>query len=235
MMALVSFVPLPEEHTAQTKAEEHVGQQCDEKGPPSLVRTVFCYVGGFVDVYHDDISAVSTVIIAIFTAILGYFTISLSNSTRIAANAAEKALNELERPWIFLEVVNIRIRHADHPNGWAVVLHWRNVGRSPAIIDDCVFDLVAKKLMVESSDYSRCINHFQCKKTVSAGDGFVTTESGPDPAQLPSLTGVNLIIYGKLSYQGLSRVHYTSGFAIEISIDGSSFTTFGGDAYNYYT
>jgi hypothetical protein len=89
MTALVSFVQIPKENGYQNAAESH--RQCNENGPPSLVRSVFCHVGGFVDAYHDDITAVSTVFIAAFTIILGCFTILLSGSTKIAADAAKKS------------------------------------------------------------------------------------------------------------------------------------------------
>jgi uncharacterized membrane-anchored protein len=42
-----------------------------------------------IDTYHDDVNAVSTIIIALFTAVLGVFTIRLAKSTRIAADAAK--------------------------------------------------------------------------------------------------------------------------------------------------
>jgi hypothetical protein len=60
-------------------------------------------IGEFIDTFHDDINALSTVVIAIFTMILGLFTISLARSTRIAADAANlsaKAAIALELPVI---------------------------------------------------------------------------------------------------------------------------------------
>jgi hypothetical protein len=148
-----------------------------------------------------------------------------------SAGIAERSLIEIERPWLFLEGANVRRRFPGKPNGWAMLLHWRNVGRSPAIIDSCDFELVSKKIAPVVPDYSRCKDHFQMKRTVPSGEYAITTESGPDES---SLDEIQFIIYGRLKYAGISGRGYTSGFGLEISIYEESSITFGGDAYNYY-
>jgi len=114
------------------------------------LKFIFRELGRVVHCNREDISAGATIIIAIFTIVLGVFTISLARSTRIAAKAAEKALTELERPWLFLSSVSIRIRERAPPgqpilfNRWFAKLHWKNIGRSPAFVVKCTFTIVDK-------------------------------------------------------------------------------------------
>jgi hypothetical protein len=80
---------LPEQQGEAAKAEEAYEKYCSTMGATFKFGSV--EVGEFIHSYHDEINALSTVVIAIFTCILGIFTVSLSRSTRIAADAA--ALN----------------------------------------------------------------------------------------------------------------------------------------------
>jgi len=83
------------------KAEQAYKKDCS---PLYAVFTVgLSEAGNFIHTYHDEVNALSTVIIAIFTVILGLFTISLSQSTRVAANSADmsaRAALALELPVI---------------------------------------------------------------------------------------------------------------------------------------
>jgi hypothetical protein len=97
------------------------------------------------------VTAFATIVIAVFTIVLGLFTVSLAKSTRKAANAAEKALVELERPWLFVEGATITRREipgqALIPNNWSVSFTCRNVGRSPAIVQECIIKIEQKDKM----------------------------------------------------------------------------------------
>src|SRR5216684_9378641 len=65
-----------------------------------------------------------------------------------SAKIAERALTGLERPWLFLEGTTISRRDLPGqqliPNNWFIKLHWKNVGRAPALIEDCLFQIVPK-------------------------------------------------------------------------------------------
>lgn len=234
MVALVSFAPTVE-NAPDRSTEEQKGRQCKEKSPTSLVRTVFCNVGGFVDAYHDDISAASTVIIAIFTTILGLFTISLSNSTRIAAKAAEKALTELERPWLFLSSVSIRIHERAPPgepilfNRWFAKLHWKNIGRSPAFVIKCTFTIVDKATLPATPAFDDR-QSLTIQQTISVGEIVETNEVGPALGNDSELIFAGCIVYAELN----GTTHET-GFALAISPVMPVYVQHNNAKYNYYT
>src|SRR5579871_3573134 len=76
---------------------------------------------------------------AIFTAILTGSTILLWLSTRKSSAIAERALTEQERPWLFLETVQVtRRKPPPDPNEWYIEFHWKNVGRMPAVVEECI-------------------------------------------------------------------------------------------------
>ena len=128
--------------------------------------------------------AFSAVVTAIFTVIHGTFTISLARSTRIAANAAEKALTEIERPWLFLEGTTIRRREFPgqpiQPNNWYIKLHWKNIGRLPALVEECLFRILPTSEMPVNPIYLKG-NELRCKATVASNEEFETNEVGPGP------------------------------------------------------
>jgi hypothetical protein len=101
MMAIVSFAPDPE-NRPHNRTEEHKDPKCDEEGTPSLIRSVFCWTGDFIDATHDDISAVSTVIIAVFTIILGSATWFLYGATRDLVREAETTAERQLRAYVFV-------------------------------------------------------------------------------------------------------------------------------------
>jgi hypothetical protein len=133
MAALVSFAPKIEDRP-RYNTEQHNAVKCYEEGSPSLIRTIFCWSGDFIDAYHEDISAVSTVIIAIFTAILGYATWFLYGATRGLVREAKNTADRQLRAYIFLEnaffertgVENFAI------DTWAIQYRLKNFGRTPA-------------------------------------------------------------------------------------------------------
>jgi hypothetical protein len=115
--------------------------------------------GGFVKGFHDEITAVSTVVIAIFTIVLGVFTVSLSGSTRIAAEAAKDsadALTQSERAQLFVIIQNqsiegliVPIRRSIQTNECrdeneivrqnretTVQCVFKNYGKTPAIVKE---------------------------------------------------------------------------------------------------
>jgi hypothetical protein len=119
-----------------------------KKARPRLIRTILCGTGWFIDAYHDDISAGSTVFLAAFTAILAWFTISLAGSTRLAAEAAKEAASvipTLERAFVYVYKIVPNIgepawrtekvgssQTVEHPRPSSVNIVFVNYGRTPA-------------------------------------------------------------------------------------------------------
>src|SRR5271165_6663113 len=89
MAELLSLAPPTVNQTPVNSGETKKADKCGEENNPSLIRMIFCDIGGLIDVYHDNITAASTLVIAAFTVILGIFTMRLAKSTRIAADAAK--------------------------------------------------------------------------------------------------------------------------------------------------
>ena len=93
---------------------------------------------------------------AVFTAILAYMVylqlLWMNRQERVlqksveaaekSANAAVSALTDLERPWIFVEKAHIKRREDKGqpilPNFWWISFVCRNVGRAPAIVEECL-------------------------------------------------------------------------------------------------
>jgi hypothetical protein len=153
-------------------------------------------------------------------------------ATEKAAAAAEMAMTDLERPWLFLDGVHVRRRDINSPNSWLIKLKWNNVGRSPAIIQDCIFEVVSKNIVALTPNYEKCTDRVRCRKTLPAGDDFFTAEIGLDP---PGWKDIEMVIYGKLLYTSIGGRACSSGFALEIAMYGETFGLFDGDEYNYYT
>jgi hypothetical protein len=177
--------------------------------------------------------AVSAVVTAIFTVVLGTFTISLARSTRIAATAAEKALTEIERPWLFLEGTTIRRREMNDgprvPNFWFIKLHWKNIGRAPAVIEECLFRILPKSTMSDAPVYLRG-NELLCKATAAVGEEFETNEVGPG-AHIEE----QLVFFGRMTYTELNGKSHETAFALEVSPIIPASVPHGNKNYFYYT
>ncbi len=94
--------------------------------------------------------------VAIFTAILGVSTIGLWLATKRSAAIAERALTDVERPWVFRDIVTVTVRHRPGVkfNDWMVKLKWRNVGRTPALLVDLQFKIEDLANLPAQPDYS---------------------------------------------------------------------------------
>jgi hypothetical protein len=105
--------------------------------------------GRVVDVWHDDLTAAATVVIAIFTTILGIFTVNLAHATRITAEAAKRAADtavNVELPILIISQANLRVAgpvegamrflsaNETIPDSFEPIISFMNFGRSPAQI-----------------------------------------------------------------------------------------------------
>jgi hypothetical protein len=93
----------------QYQIEYHGEQQetgnAYEKDFAALISPVLIPIGDFIHGYKDEITALSTAIIAAFTVILGIFTISLARSTRKAVETAQAEFVASHRPRLIIREI----------------------------------------------------------------------------------------------------------------------------------
>jgi hypothetical protein len=175
----------------------------------------------------------SAAVTAFFTAVLSVSTIFLWRATHKTAQIAERSLTELDRPWLFLAGVRIQRREGPHdpivPNNFFVSFTWKNVGRSPAIIVDCIVKFAEKSALQPRPDYSNFIE-LQAEATVGNGESFTTNQIGPGPTSEDTF----LVAFGRLRYKELNGKTHSSGFAVEISPHMAAFNRHNNDNYDFY-
>ena len=184
----------------------------------------------------NDAVSFYTSVLALFTAVVGGSTIGLWRATNRNAKIAERALTEHERPWLFLEGANVRLRDPTTAtviqNNWFISLRFKNVGRAPAIVTDCICKIVEMSTLGEFPDYS---GGFQVgvQRTVAVGETVETDETGPAPAQ-QSRQGAELVFFGKLVYSELSGKLHNTGFALRVAPFMAASVQYGNKNYDYY-
>ncbi len=138
-----------------------------------------------IDCNRDDISAVSTLIIAAFTTILGIFTISLARSTRKAADSAAEASNallETERGVIVEFIRNINpvavywaTTFDNSPTMPPVecdirlALCFKNYGKTPATLHDIELDIVIGDSIPKVA-FTKEYNYILSERTLAQND-----------------------------------------------------------------
>ena len=176
--------------------------------------------------------AYATIVIALFAVILGLFIASLAESARRAAKVASKALIELERPWVFVEGARIIRRDMPGqepiPNNWYISFKVRNVGRSPAIIGECIIKIGPKDKLPQVPNYSGAAP-IETQQSLSPKEAFDIRAIGPGPGD-PAIR----VAYGRLTYIELNGTRHHTGFAVEVSPHVPAFIGYSNPAYNYY-
>jgi hypothetical protein len=102
---VVALIPAPGQRYPIPSCENPEQTYAPEKDKSSPVGIVVGELGCLIDRSKDDISALSTLVIAIFTAILGIFTVRLAYATKIAADAAKQSADvipNLERAFVYI-------------------------------------------------------------------------------------------------------------------------------------
>jgi hypothetical protein len=181
---------------------------------------------------HNPV-AFYTSVVALFAAVLGVSTILLRRATRHSGKVAERGLSE--RPWLFLQGATIARRELPGqkgvPNNFSVHLKWKNVGRSPAIIEECSFKFEDINKVGEEPDYSGA-GQLNTSSPMSVSQEFETNAVSPAP------TGANAntqyIMFGRLTYAELNGRQHHTGFALHISPHIAAFSRYGEAAYDYY-
>jgi hypothetical protein len=161
-------------------------------------------------------------------------TFMLWKATSRSAKIAETALTDLERPWLFLEGTTIRRRDLPGqpltPNFFFIKLHWKNVGRSPALTGECIFEFKPKLGLSAYPVYSSDHPGLMMPRTVAVGESVETSEVGPASGK-----DEILVFYGRLSYTELNGKSHQTGFAVEISPHMAACSPYGDEKYDYYT
>jgi hypothetical protein len=142
-----------------------------------------------------------------------------------------------QRPWLFLEGATVRRRDLPgqpiEPNAWYIKLHWKNIGRSPAMIERCEFKLVDKDIIPAQPDYTG--SHDLSTVAMAAQDTeFETNEVGPGNVTTKNGQPILFVMFGRLTYRELNELIHHTGFALEVSPHIAAFNPHYNRAYDYY-
>lgn len=212
---------------------EYTGQK--ECATYHIVFVSLWYLAKFFDDHAGAIAALATVFI-------GFFTFTLYKATDQLKSISERqiqALTDLERPWIFIQQTHLERREDDGgpiiPNYFWISFVCKNVGRAPAIIEECFVKIHDKKTISKIPDYSEPRIHLRCPATVAVGIEFETSSFGP-PSQ-PDIAEADVIFYvifGKITYKELNGTIHHTGFSVEVSPHMAASTSHPNPAYDYY-
>ena len=113
----------------------------DEQNPCKYVVRyhLIHWLFAFVDKYSGGISAITAVIIAAFTYTLKNASIEQGRLTERSVRASERALTEIERPWLFVQIIRGTQKSTDYSgkDAWCVAFRIVNYGKAPAVIIKC--------------------------------------------------------------------------------------------------
>ena len=192
-------------------------------------------IGKFLDDHAGAIGAIATVLI-------GWFTLALFRATdelKIIGRNQINALLHLERPWLFLEAVRVSRREGAPinptlPNNWWISLRWRNVGRAPAVIEECIIFFEPTDQIPVVPNYSNP-STLSCPHTVAKDIPFDTPEIGPaEIKRTRNGEPVNLTVYGRLTYKELNGETHHTGFIVDVSPHFPVYSVHKNKNYDYY-
>lgn len=127
------------------------GAQQNDCPTYNLAFFVIIKVGEILNYYGPLIAAFATIAIAAFTYTVKKSTDKLWSATQRSATIAERALTELERPWIFIELVpELRGNQDDEFEEPYAVFDIANHGRGPAIIEEFYGEVTSAELRPDS-------------------------------------------------------------------------------------
>ena len=175
---------------------------------------------------------------AAFTGVLGLSTIALWRATGRAAKIAERTLGEIERPWLFIEGATVTRRELPGqslvPNNWFISFRCRNVGRTPAVVEECIIKLCDKAALPQTPDYSGPFGMMSAPRWVSHDKSFETQPMGPEPTTTKNGQPIIFVVYGRVTYKELNGTVHHTGFAVEVSPHMAAFSGYPNDTYDYY-
>lgn len=147
-----------------------------------------------------------------------------------------ESIEKTERPYLFVEKVRVRRRDPPSvPNSWYISFQFRNVGRMPAIVKECIVRIEDRDNISEIPDYAKAVQ-LTCKETVASNKAFTTSEIGPAP-EIRVKNGddpVLFVVFGKITYTELTGKTHHTGFAVEVSPHIPAFSNFNKEGYDKY-
>jgi hypothetical protein len=181
-----------------------------------------------------DISAFIT---AAFTVVLGVSTIALWIATKRTAQIAERTLTEVERSWLFIEGATITRRDLPgqpiEPNNWYISFRCRNVGRTPATVEECIVQLRDKEQLPDAPNYD-LKSRLPGPRWLSSNETFDTQPMEPASHTMKDGKPIQFVVFGRLTYKELNGKKHHSGFAVEVSPHIAAFMGYPNGAYDYY-
>jgi hypothetical protein len=84
-------------------------------------------------------------------------------------------------------------------NNFYVAFAFKNYGRSPAVVEDCVFSFHETATLATAPDYSLCQGKLICPASLPEGGEFETNQVGIKPGEDKQYT-----IFGKLIYKDVA-------------------------------
>ena len=183
-----------------------------------------------------SLADISAFITAAFTVVLGVSTIALWLATKRTAEIAERSLSEVERPWLFIEGTTITRRELPgepiEPNNWYISFRCRNVGRTPAVVEECIVQLGDKDQLPKTPNYDLTFRG-HAPRWLSTNETFDTRQMGP-AIRMKDGRPIQFVAFGRLTYKELNGREHHSGFAVEVSPHMPAAIGYPNDAYDYY-
>lgn len=185
-------------------------------------RAIWCWV-----IDPNNLTAISTFIIAIFTIVLACVSHRQAKLTKKAINISERALLDLERACVVPEFpVSIGAEWKE----WSVLLVVDNVGRSYAILKGVFFRQVPSVDELPPVPPKEGYDEWIYDVVLRTATSFRLP-----PYCLRSNKG-GQVVYGYIRYEDAFRRIWRNYFAVEVWSDQTperaSYTTVGGDIYN---
>jgi hypothetical protein len=184
---------------------------------------------------YTELLAWFTGVLALASTLQGWF---IYQQIKLARDEF-KATTNLERPWLFIE--RVRVQRREGPpidpslaNNWYISFFWRNIGRSPALIETCIIKIDPENSLSEVPDYANA-SPLSCQSSLAVGAELETAQIGPSPEKgIKNGQAVQLTIYGRLTYKELNGTTHNTGFAMNVSPHLPAASTNPKKGYEYY-
>lgn len=153
-----------------------------------------------------------------------------AEAAKKSADTAERALADVERPWLFAESVRALARD-EHPkpdNQWTISFGFRNIGKMPALIEECVIKIIDKDKAPPIPDYTGAA-HVSTIGVVAVNQEFKTQGYGLADGR-PDVR----LVFGRFTYKELNGKVHKVGFAVDVAPIGILTAYYPVEAYHYY-
>lgn len=225
--------PVGKERNQTVSTQE--GEQCSAAHGPVL--TTLKAIIEFLDGHGDAVTASFTIVLAISTILLW-------DATKRTAETAERALTDLEAPFIVVRITNNGL----HRTGMGMIYggqvsinyQFSNYGRSPAMLLECVDDLISVPIGDDLPSNRNPI----AQRSAPLPYGNVAAPNGNDTPEFsyrfqPDIQGAhnlraNLVYFVRvIRYATIFNVSYTQGFCFLFDDQTGGWVTAGDENWSY--